>query len=35
MNSRVSQQLITVQQVDNVLNPITESNGMPNLAYTS
>lgn len=35
MNSQVSQKLISVQQVDNVLNPITESNGMPNIVYTS
>ena len=37
MNSQVRQpqQMISVQQIDNVLNPITESNGMPNLAYTS
>lgn len=35
MNSQVRQQLITVQQVDNILSPITESSGMPNTAYIS
>ena len=35
MNSQVNSQLISVQQVDSILNPITESSGMPNIAYTS
>lgn len=33
--TNVSQRLISVQQAENVLNPITEANGMPNVAYTS
>lgn len=35
MNNSVSQRLISVQQADSVLNPITDANGMPNVAYTS
>ncbi|OIN05568.1 aromatic ring-hydroxylating oxygenase subunit alpha [Oceanisphaera psychrotolerans] len=33
--SNISQTIIPVQQVDSVLNPITEASGMPNACYTS
>lgn len=33
--SNVSQKLISVQQAENVLNPIHLANGMPNVAYTN
>lgn len=35
MNSQVSQKLISIAQIENILSPITESSGMPNEAYLS
>lgn len=35
MNSSVDQKIISVQQLDGILSPITESSGMPNEAYIS
>lgn len=35
MNNQTHSPLISIQQVESILSPITESSGMPNVAYTS